>query len=280
MNDRCTLSFVTVISYGTHRVDVNFKEGEIMSLLKINHLSHAFGDHQVLHDINLTANQGDVIVLLGNSGSGKSTLLRCINQLNSPKAGVIQFQDQRFQFPIKKISNKIHQKNLSQLRTHVGMVFQHFNLWPHKTVLDNLITAPMKVLKKEKSSATQQAHELLKTVGLFDKKDAYPVNLSGGQQQRIAIARGLMMKPDLMLFDEPTSALDPENINEVLSVIQQLAQQGMTLIIATHELNFAKKVASHVVFLQQGKIVESGNVSMMDQPQTERFKQFLNAMLH
>ena len=224
----------------------------------------------------MTANTGDVVVLLGSSGSGKSTLLRCINQLEAPDSGAIYLNQLSFEFTEKPTPPA----ELLALRSQVGMVFQQFNLWPHRTVLENLIEAPIKVLNYSKKQAITAAEEMLTTVGLSDKAKAYPISLSGGQQQRAAIARALMMKPQLMLFDEPTSALDPENVHEVLTVINALAKSGMTMLIASHEIGFAKKVATHAVFLEKGCILEAGTVDILSAPKTERFERFLNALSH
>ena len=250
-----------------------------MHKLKVHDLHKSFHDHAVLRGVSFSANQGDVVVLLGTSGSGKSTLLRCINLLTVPNQGSLQIDQEIIQFhPDSRLP--ISDQQLVHLRTSCGMVFQQFNLWAHMTVLQNLIEAPIYVLKQDKQQAIHDAELLLKKVGLIDKRDRYPASLSGGQQQRAAIARALMMKPDIMLFDEPTSSLDPEMVGEVLAVMQQLAASGMTMIIATHELGFAKRVATHAIFLDEGKIGEEGDVSMFTQPKTARFKRFLEAMQH
>ena len=247
-----------------------------MAKLVISELSKVFNGVPVLNGVSLTAETGQVLVLLGSSGSGKSTLLRCVNQLETPDAGRMQVDGLQFEFGGKPASRQ----DLLALRSQVGMVFQQFNLWPHRTILQNLIEAPVKVLKQPKTQVVAEAQALLKTMGLADKADAYPMSLSGGQQQRAAIARALMMKPKLMLFDEPTSALDPENISEVLNTIQTLSQSGMTMLIATHEIGFAQKAATRVVFLEKGKILEAGTVECLSKPKTERLQQFLNAMKH
>jgi ABC-type histidine transport system ATPase subunit len=251
-----------------------------MTIITVDNLYKAFREQPILQGVSFTAKQGDVVALLGSSGSGKSTLLRCINLLTVPQKGKLIVNHHMMNFTgDEKIPLTTNQ--LIALRTKVGMVFQQFNLWAHMTVIENLIEAPIHVLKQNKNSACEQAEELLKKVGLMEKKNCYPHELSGGQQQRAAIARALMMKPDVMLFDEPTSALDPEVINEVLVVMQKLAAEGMTMIVATHELGFAKRVASHAIFLDAGKIVEQGNAAaMFDHPQTERFRRFLEAMQH
>jgi ABC-type polar amino acid transport system ATPase subunit len=255
---------------------MTLKKLEPMTVLTITHLNKTFGHNPVLKNLSLSTEAGNVVVLLGSSGSGKSTLLRCINQLETPEAGQIDVAGLSFQFGQKPIASA----QLLKLRSHVGMVFQQFNLWPHRTLLQNLIEAPIKVLKLSKKEAIAQAQALLATVGLSDKANAHPVSLSGGQQQRAAIARALMMKPTLMLFDEPTSALDPENVNEVLSVMVNLAKSGMTMLIATHEIGFAKKVATHAVFLEKGSILESGTADILLNPKTERFRRFLTALAH
>lgn len=244
----------------------------------IKELYKSFADHAVLRGVSFRAAPQDVVALMGTSGSGKSTLLRCINLLTTPDSGVIQIDQLRLQFD-PKAPHPLSQKQIAQLRTRVGMVFQQFNLWAHKTVLQNLIEAPVHVLKQPKAMAIEQAQVLLKKVGLEAKQHQYPVQLSGGQQQRAAIARALMMKPDVMLFDEPTSALDPEMVGEVLNVMQSLAAEGMTMLVATHELGFARNVATRAIFLDQGVIVEEGNAKeMFKQPQTRRFEQFLEAV--
>lgn len=251
-----------------------------MTKLNIQNLHKSFKKNNILQGVSFSAQAGEVLVLLGSSGSGKSTLLRCINLLSVPDAGSIQIDDQRLQFNAGQ-PTIFKAKQLTQLRKKVGMVFQQFNLWAHMSMIENLIEAPIHVLKQDKSSALREAHQLLEKVGLADKSHLYPAQLSGGQQQRAAIARALMMKPEIMLFDEPTSALDPEMVGEVLTVMQQLATEGMTMIIATHELGFARRVANQSLFLADGKIIEMGEASsMFSHPQTERFCRFLEAMQH
>ncbi len=260
---------------------VSFMLNEAPEILSLQNLSKCFGEHQVLDDVSLTAKEGDVIALLGTSGSGKSTLLRCINLLNLPDKGHIHLEGTPIALSYGANGEpKTQKKELIYLRTHVGMVFQQFNLWSHMTVLENIIEAPMRVLKQSKSVAIQKAQALLEKVGLSDKANKFPKQLSGGQQQRVAIARALAMGPKVLLFDEPTSALDPEMVNEVLKVMQRLAQEGTTMIVATHEMGFAKEVSNHVVFLQQGKIHEQGHPKeMFAAPKTERFKQFIQTAL-
>jgi ABC-type histidine transport system ATPase subunit len=251
-----------------------------MIKLQAQNLFKAFNRHSVLCGVSFSANKGDVIALMGSSGSGKSTLLRCINLLTVPDEGVIQIDHLVMQFGDHD-KTELSNKEIAHLRKKVGMVFQQFNLWAHMTVLENLIEAPIHVLKKNKKETLAEAKILLEKVGLVDKMHRYPVQLSGGQQQRAAIARALMMKPEIMLFDEPTSALDPEKVGEVLNVMQQLAIEGMTMLVATHELGFARRVANKSIFLDDGKIVEQGEtLSMFNHPQSLRFKQFLEAMQH
>lgn len=248
-----------------------------MNAVTITDLHKSFANLAVLKGVSLAAKQGDVITLLGSSGSGKSTLLRCINQLEIPDAGSLTIGDETLQFG--KNLPPISQQRINKIRMKVGMVFQQFNLWTHLTILENLILAPIHVLKQPKKTVVERAQQLLNKVGIVDKQDQYPSQISGGQQQRAAIARALMMKPDVMLFDEPTSALDPEMVHEVLQVIQNLASEGMTMLIATHEIGFARHVASEVVFLDQGKIIEQGAAGeVFYQPKSERLRRFLSAV--
>ncbi len=249
-----------------------------MQKIKLENIYKSYHQKPILQGVSFAANKGDVIALMGSSGSGKSTLLRCINLLAVPDSGIITIDQQVIQLqPNTKLN--LSQKEMVALRCKVGMVFQQFNLWSHMTVLQNLIEAPIHVLKQSKDTAIIEAKTLLEKVGLTDRASHYPSQLSGGQQQRAAIARALMMQPDIMLFDEPTSALDPEMVSEVLIVMQQLASEGMTMLVATHELNFAKRVANQSIFLEGGKITEQGETAdMFSQPKTERFKHFLDAM--
>jgi polar amino acid transport system ATP-binding protein len=240
-------------------------------MIGIKNLNKSFGSLHVLKDINLSVKKSEVMVLIGASGSGKSTLIRCINFLETKDSGEIVIEG-------KSIDPK--KDDLSKVRQKVGMVFQHFNLFPHKTVLENIIEAPTMVKKINKEQAKQEALELLRKVGLEEKADVYPASLSGGQKQRVAIARSLAMKPDIMLFDEPTSALDPELVGEVLETMKNLAKEGMTMIIVTHEMGFAKEVADWVVYMNQGKIVEMGHPSeIFNNPKEERTREFLNRVL-
>lgn len=251
-----------------------------MPKIQIENLHKSFGANTILRGVSFKAEKGDVIAMMGSSGSGKSTLLRCINLLTVPDSGTIQIDNQLLHFD-QENKTKLSNHAIVQLRKKIGMVFQQFNLWAHMTLLQNLIEAPIHVLKQDKAETIAQAEKLLAKVGLSSHLHHYPAQLSGGQQQRGAIARALMMKPDIMLFDEPTSALDPEKVGEVLAVMQQLAAEGMTMIVATHELGFAKRVANRSVFLENGMIIEQGETkTMFAHPQSERFKQFLKAMEH
>jgi len=240
-------------------------------MLEIKKLTKSFGTNNVLKGIDLTVHQGDVVVIIGPSGSGKSTLLRSINLLETPDNGAIIFEG-------KDLLQR--QVDIAQTREKIGMVFQHFNLFPNKTILENITVAPINVKKVGAKEAEITALTLLDKVGLRDKKDAYPTSLSGGQQQRIAIARALAMQPDLMLFDEPTSALDPEMVKEVLEVIQDLAKDGMTMIIVTHEMGFAKEVGTRLIFMDEGKILEENKPQIFfEQPKTTRAQLFLSKIL-
>ena len=241
------------------------------TIIKVEHLSKKFGDNEVLKDINYEIKQGEVVVIIGPSGSGKSTFLRCMNLLETPTSGQILFEGQDITDP---------KNDIFKMREKMGMVFQNFNLFPNMSVLDNITLSPVKVKKENKQAAETYAKELLQTVGLPDKANAYPQSLSGGQQQRIAIARALAMKPDVMLFDEPTSALDPEMVGEVLGVMQRLAKEGMTMVIVTHEMGFAKEVGDKIVFMDGGYIVEEGTPEeVFDNPQHNRTKDFLSKVL-
>ena len=241
-------------------------------LIQINHLTKKFGDNVVLNDISETIDQGDVIVVIGASGGGKSTFLRSLNLLNRPTAGEILFEGTNLV--------DLSEKQLDNVREKMGMVFQSFNLFPNMTVLENIKLAPLKVKTVTDEEATKTAKELLEQVGLAEKADAYPASLSGGQQQRVAIARALAMHPDVMLFDEPTSALDPEMVGEVLKVMQDLAKTGMTMVVVTHEMGFARSVADQVWFRDGGKILEKGTPEQLfEHPQEERTQDFLSKIL-
>ncbi len=240
-------------------------------MLDIQDLHKTFGSNQVLKGITTTIDQGEVVVVIGPSGSGKSTFLRCLNLLEVPTSGKIFFEGTDITDP---------KNDLYKMREKMGMVFQNFNLFPNMTVLENITLSPTKVKKVAKSAADQLAKQLLNDVGLPDKAKAYPQSLSGGQMQRIAIARALAMEPDVMLFDEPTSALDPEMVGEVLSVMQRLAQQGMTMVIVTHEIGFAKEVADRILFMDQGIIMEEGTPEqIVDHPKNPRTIDFLSKVL-
>ncbi|MGO2387292.1 MULTISPECIES: ABC transporter ATP-binding protein [unclassified Psychrobacter] len=246
--------------------------------LDLQDIHKSYGSLEVLKGVSLTAYDGDVISILGSSGSGKSTLLRCINLLENPNHGRILIGDEELMLKPAKSGElqAAEVKQLESLRARVGFVFQNFNLWPHKTILQNIIEGPTQVLKIKKAQAISDAEKLLDKVGLLDKKDAYPANLSGGQRQRVAIARALAMQPQVLLFDEPTSALDPELVNEVLAVMRELAEEGRTMLIVTHEMRFAREVSSKVVFLHQGVVEEIGTPEQVfDNPTSERVKDFM-----
>ncbi|MFN8769696.1 MAG: amino acid ABC transporter ATP-binding protein [Neisseriaceae bacterium] len=244
-----------------------------MMKFEISELKKSFGNVEVLKGISLKVDSGDVVALIGSSGSGKSTLLRCINLLEIPGSGTIYLDNIKINFD----KNNYIKANLEkEVRSKVGMVFQQFHLWPHLTVLENLIKAPICVLKRKKVEVIDEAKLLLNKIDMLDKIDRYPSQLSGGQQQRVAIARTLMMHPEIILFDEPTSALDPVMTKEVLKIIKQLALDGMTMIIATHEIGFAREVASYAVFLEHGEIIEQGIAkNVLRKPETERLQNFL-----
>ncbi len=250
---------------------------DVVPAVQIVGLSKRFGRHQVLTDINLKVMPSETICLLGPSGSGKSTLLRCINWLERPDVGEVTLYGTHIGYRQRGGKPRLMSEvELAQLRTRVSMVFQHFNLWPHLTVLQNVIEGPIQVQKRSRVQVVAEAEQLLAKVGLLNKRDAYPTRLSGGQKQRVAIARALAMKSEVILFDEPTSSLDPELVGEVLAVMQNLAQEGMTMIVATHEMKFAQEVASRIVFLDEGRIVESGDPKVFfQQPATLRARQFL-----
>ncbi len=242
-------------------------EGKIV----VRNLKKNFGRLEVLKDINLEIGEGEVVCLIGPSGSGKSTFLRCLNRLEDITGGLVMVDGHAMSD--KKI-------NLNKIRENIGMVFQHFNLFPHLTVMENITIAPVELKKMTKAEAREKAMELLDKVGLADKADAYPVQLSGGQKQRVAIARALAMNPDIMLFDEPTSALDPEMVGEVLEVMKQLAADGMTMVVVTHEMGFAREVADRVIFMDGGYIVEEGTPEeVFGHPKEERTISFLNKVL-
>lgn len=241
-------------------------------MIKVKNLYKNFGKLEVLKDISAEVNKGDIIAIIGPSGSGKSTFLRCLNRLEEPTAGhiIIGGQD------LMSVDT-----NINKIREKVGMVFQHFNLFPHKTVMENLTLSPMKIKGYSKEDAEKKAMILLEKVGLKEKAYSYPNQLSGGQKQRIAIARALAMEPEIMLFDEPTSALDPEMIKEVLDVMRELAKEGMTMLIVTHEMGFAKNVANRIFFMDRGDILEDTTpIQLFENPQHERTKEFLDKVLN
>ncbi|CAG9607278.1 amino acid ABC transporter ATP-binding protein [Pseudoneobacillus rhizosphaerae] len=240
-------------------------------MIKVEKLKKSFGQHEVLKDINVVIQPQEVVVVIGPSGSGKSTFLRCINQLETITDGHIFVEG-------KDVADK--KTNINEVRTEVGMVFQHFHLFPHMTVLDNIMLAPLKVRKSSVQSSKEKGLQLLQKVGLEDKANAYPSSLSGGQKQRVAIARALAMEPKIMLFDEPTSALDPEMVGEVLEVMKQLAKEGMTMIVVTHEMGFAREVGDRVIFMDGGVIVEENEPKQLfENPQHNRTKSFLSKVL-
>lgn len=237
----------------------------------VEHLVKKYGDNTVLNDINVSIQEGDVVCVIGPSGSGKSTFLRCLNQLEEATSGDIIIDG-------ANLTDK--NTNINKVRQHIGMVFQHFNLFPHLSILQNVIEAPVHVKKQSKEEATRKAKELLQKVGLADKANFYPDQLSGGQKQRVAIARALAMEPEVMLFDEPTSALDPELVGEVLETMKNLAKEGMTMVIVTHEMGFAREVADRVIMLADGKIIEEGPPSeFFKNPKEEKTIRFLQQVL-
>ncbi|WP_279152557.1 arginine ABC transporter ATP-binding protein ArtP [Photobacterium iliopiscarium] len=239
--------------------------------IQVSNINKFYGPNQVLHDVSFTCNNGDTLVLLGPSGAGKSSLLRVLNLLENATDGKLTIANDLFDFS-KPISE---QKGLA-LRKKVGMVFQQYNLWPHKTVIENLIEAPTKVLGINKAVAKQQALDILTQLHLADKANAWPLQLSGGQQQRVAIARALMMKPDVLLFDEPTAALDPEITSQIVKIIKDLSGTGITQVVVTHEVDFAKKIASHILYMENGRVIEHGNHGAFTAPQTTQFAEYLN----
>lgn len=244
----------------------------MQELIQFKNVNKYYGEYHALRDINLTFHKGEVAVVIGPSGSGKSTMLRCINGLESINEGQLIVN-----------GTDLHAKdtNLTEIRKHVGMVFQHFNLYPHMTVLENVTLAPIKVLKKDPAEARKTAEFFLDKVNMLDKKDAYPAQLSGGQKQRIAIARGLAMNPEILLFDEPTSALDPETIDDVLDVMKKLAKEGMTMIVVTHEMGFAREVGDRIIFMAEGQVIEDREaVAFYEGAKDPRAKQFLSKIIH
>lgn len=248
-------------------------------LLSLKEIRKNFGENEVLKGVSLDVAAGEVVSIIGASGSGKSTFLRSINALEMPQSGFMEFENLSFDFrPDSRFFPSPVQ--LQALRSRVGMVFQSYNLWPHMTVLENVIHAPIKILKMSRSHAIDEAEALLARIGLFEKRQSYPARLSGGQQQRVAIVRALAMKPRLMLFDEVTSALDPELVHEVLVLMAALASDGMTMLLVTHEIAFARDVSSRVLFFDKGVIGEAGSPDILRHPESDRLKQFLYRILH
>jgi polar amino acid transport system ATP-binding protein len=245
-----------------------------IKVLDVAGISKKFGAVEVLCDVSFQVDKGETVCVLGPSGSGKSTLLRCINWLERPDAGQIYLNGR--EIGVTAAGTVMSDRDLSAVRTRIGMVFQHFALWPHLTVLQNVTEAPIQAQKRPKAEVRDEALALLSKVGLIDKRDAFPARLSGGQKQRVGIARALALRPDLLLFDEPTSALDPELVGEVLVVMRDLAREGMTMVVVTHEMGFARDAATRVMFLDRGHVVESGSPEkFFTQPETERARQFL-----
>lgn len=240
-------------------------------IIEVKNLIKSFGSNTVLKDISFNVEEGEVVCIIGPSGSGKSTLLRCLNRLEEAQGGTISIFGEDI----------LHTKNLNKFRERIGMVFQMFNLFPNYTVMENITLAPLELGKMNRTDAEAKGMKLLEMVGLADKRDVYPATLSGGQKQRIAIARALEMSPEIMLFDEPTSALDPEMVGEVLGVMKELAQEGMTMVIVTHEMGFAREVADRVIFMGDGYIIEEGKPKdIFENPKQERTRKFLNSVLH
>ncbi|MGM0292852.1 amino acid ABC transporter ATP-binding protein [Enterococcus sp. AZ062] len=244
-----------------------------MTMIKFDSVEKYYGKFHALKNTNLEFEKGEVVVVIGPSGSGKSTMLRCINGLETITSGKLLIND---------VDIRDKNTKLTEIRKNVGMVFQHFNLYPNKTVLENITLAPIKVLKQDEATAVKNAEKFLKTVNMLDKKDSYPSMLSGGQQQRVAIARGLAMNPEMLLFDEPTSALDPEMIGDVLDVMKKLARDGMSMIVVTHEMGFAKEVADRVIFMADGQVLEDSRDvrNFFDDPKEERAKQFISKVIN
>ncbi|SEG80936.1 amino acid ABC transporter ATP-binding protein [Marinobacterium lutimaris] len=247
------------------------------AVLRVQGISKSFGDNHVLKDISFDMQKGEVVSLLGPSGCGKSTLLRCINWLEIPDAGHIRLNSERMGYAVN--GTKVGDAQLSKMRSKIGMVFQHFALWPHMTVLENVMASPLHVQKRNRKEVEQEARAVLKRVGLEDKINMLPSRLSGGQKQRVGIARALAMKPDILLFDEPTSALDPMLVGEVLEVMRDLAAEGSTMVIVTHEMKFARQVSSRIIFMDSGHIIENRSPEeFFDNPQTDKAKTFLHSV--
>ncbi len=252
-----------------------------ISALRVDNLHKSFGDHEVIKGVSMEAQKGDVIAILGASGSGKSTFLRCINLLETPNSGDVYLGGEKIRMKKNRHGEMVPEdiRQVERMRARLSMVFQGFNLWSHMTVMENVLEGPLYVQKTPKAEAREKAKALLAKVGLANRADYYPAHLSGGQQQRVAIARALAMDPDVMLFDEPTSALDPELVGEVLTVMRNLAEEGRTMLVVTHEMGFARDVSSKTVFLHQGEVCEEGPPrKLFANPETEQFKAFLSRM--
>lgn len=251
-----------------------------MNLLEINNLKKSFGELDVLKDISMNVKEGEVVAIIGPSGSGKSTLLRCATLLETMDAGSLKIAGKEAATHVDGVSRYVGKKEIKEIKSSFGLVFQNFNLFPHYTVLKNVIDAPIHVQKRDKDEVIREAKVLLEKVGLDSKEDSYPCQLSGGQQQRVAIARALAMKPKMLFFDEPTSALDPEMVGEVLDVMKNLAKSGMTMVVVTHEMGFAKEVGTRLLFIDEGKVLESGTPKeVFEHPTQERTKVFLSKVL-
>jgi ABC-type histidine transport system ATPase subunit len=256
--------------------------GEATPAIAVEDLHKRFGALEVLKGISLTAHEHEVVSILGSSGSGKSTFLRCINLLETPESGKVYVQGELIRMRAKRGDRIVPEdlKQVERIRSQLAMVFQQFNLWAHMTVMENVIEAPIRVLKIPKAEAIERGEETLRKVGMYDRRDYYPAHLSGGQQQRAAIARALAMDPKVMLFDEPTSALDPELVGEVLKVMRSLADEGRTMLVVTHEMDFAREVSNQVMFMHEGRVEEYGPpTEVFQSPKSERFKQFMSGML-
>jgi polar amino acid transport system ATP-binding protein len=247
------------------------------AMLKVEGVHKWLGDNHVLRGVDVTVHTGEIVCVLGPSGSGKSTLLRCINHLDPVDGGVIEVAGERIGYEVKNgVLYEQHERDIAKARQHIGMVFQHFNLFGHMTAVENVAYGPTRILKRPRKESIDKAQALLKLVGMSDRAAAYPIQLSGGQQQRVAIARALAMEPRLMMFDEPTSALDPELVGEVLTTMRKVAEDGMTMLVVTHEIGFAREVADRVVFMDQGRVLEDGPArAVLDHPAHERTASFL-----
>lgn len=271
---RCSLANTDLPIPGAFSPDSSQSAGAVAPMIEVRGLNKFFGERHVLKDVDFSVKRGECVAVIGPSGSGKSTLIRCINYLETPTSGVITIDGQQ-------LTSSLTHAQLSFVRRELGMVFYNFNLFPHMSVLDNITLAPIRVRSLAQETAQEQARTLLTKVGLADKADAYPGQLSGGQKQRVAIARALAMNPKAMLFDEPTSALDPELVGEVLRVMRELAEEGRTMVVVTHEMGFARSVADRVVFFDGGRIIEEGEPeSVFTQPKNERTRTFLDRVLH